>query len=270
MFLGLTQDFKSGYATPIGKLDNLWSITNYNNHFSLLSNVCPHQYSKIAKSPTSRLLCPYHGLEFDLSGQGLNTNCELGKKSLHIHNGMLFDQPVNCDFPVHTNNLELVWHRIDNVNASADMIMDVFLDIDHIPVAHAGVYDRVGITSVDDITYSLFDGGSIQIVPAHNLDHMIDQDKQLGFGACWMALYPGTMIEWQPGALFVTVCTSQGVAVYKYRDIRYTYQTWKLNEDVWETAWAQDRALSEALVCLADSNLGPLKQHHRDFYAVQK
>jgi len=83
-------------------------------------------------------------------------------------------------------------------------------------------------------------------------------------------LYPGTMIEWQPGALFVTVATNCGVQVYKYRDTRYPLGNWQLNEEVWELAWSQDRALSENIVEIGYTNLDQLKQHHRTYHAVQK
>ena len=82
-----------------------------------------------------------------------------------------------------------------------------------------------------------------------------------------MAVYPGTMIEWQPGALFVTIAhsideTTSRVQVYKYKDNRYWEEAWAANERVWETAWAQDRELAEAIVYPAVENLDKLKQHY--------
>jgi hypothetical protein len=156
------------------------------------------------------------------------------------------------------------------VNASVETIMDVFLDINHIPVAHAGVYDQIGITNISGLVYKTFDGGSIQFVPPQSNSHMIAQDQELNLGACWMALYPGTMIEWQPGALFVTVATNSGVQVYKYRDTRYPLGSWNINEDVWELAWSQDKTLSENIVEIGHTNLDQLKQHHRSYHAVQR
>jgi hypothetical protein len=99
---------------------------------------------------------------------------------------------------------------------------------------------------------------------------MIPDDEKYNIGACWMAVYPGTMIEWQPGALFVTVAHSRGVEVYKYRDTRYPSSSWQINEDVWELAWSQDRALSENIVEIGHNNLDQLKQHHRIYHAVQR
>ena len=265
MFLGLKQDFKLDCVVPLPQLDKRWAVVNHYDNFYLLSNVCPHQRSKINQCQSSKLECPYHGLKFDLVGTGLDNNFVLPKKSCYNDDAMLFDQSVNYKFPVSTEHFELVEQRRDQVNAPVELIMDVFLDIAHIPVAHKGVYDTVGITNINNLTYSTFDGGSVQFVPAQSNNHMVEEDRELELGACWMALYPGTMIEWQPGALFVTVATDNGVQVYKYRDRRYPNHSWKINEDVWELAWAQDKELSENIFELSYSNLDNLKQHHREW-----
>jgi hypothetical protein len=180
---------------------------------------------------------------------------------------MLFDQHVSCTFPIDTKDMSLVEHRQDIVKASPATIMDVFLDIDHIPVAHAGVYEKIGITSTSELTWSTFENGSIQFVPAQPGTDMVPQDQQYNLSACWMAVYPGTMIEWQPGALFITVAhsideTTSRVQVYKYKDNRYWEEAWTANEGVWETAWTQDRELAESIVYPAVENIDKLKQHY--------
>lgn len=268
MFLGLKQDFFPNSATPIPQLNGLWSVINHNQKYYMLSNVCPHQNSRVTQCVTNSLRCPYHGFTFDLTGSGINNNQVLEPRACYSVGSMLFDQPVHTDFPVPTDCFELVSYRRDIVKASKEVIMDVFVDIDHIPVAHKGVYDRIGIFDPTALTYRVFDGGSIQLVPPQATEHMIEADQQLNLGACWLALYPDTMIEWQPGALFVTVATDQGVDIYQYRDRRYDAASWHLNQSVWEIAWSQDKQLSEGLVSMAQQNLDPLKQHHRAFYAV--
>lgn len=265
MFLGLKQDFKLDHATPLPQYNKMWSVVHRADEFHLLSNVCPHQLSKINKCRSSELTCPYHGMKFDLLGKGLNNDFALSKKICYDDGAMLFTQPIVHTFPVSTDHFKLVEQRRDIVNAPIDIIMDVFLDIDHIPVAHPGVYDKVGITNIDNLTYKTFDGGSIQFVPAQSDSHMIEEDRKLGLGACWMALYPGTMIEWQPGALFVTIATAAGVEVFKYRDSRYSTLDWSNNTIVWETAWAQDKELSENIVNLSYANLDDLKKHQREW-----
>ena len=267
MFLALTQDIPAGQVVPLAQYDNRVSIVN-NGDFSLLSNICPHQSSRITKCATDHLQCPYHGLRFDINGTGIDSSYKLETWPVYQNQTILFDQHVSCTFPVDTQHMYLVEHRQDIVKASPSIIMDVFLDIDHIPVAHAGVYDQIGIADVSNITWSLFENGSIQFVPAGEKTEMTHDDLQYNIGACWMAIYPGTMIEWQPGALFVTVAhsideqTSQ-VQVYKYKDNRYWEEAWDLNSSVWETAWAQDRDLAESIAHLPVENLDDLKQHHR-------
>ena len=268
MFLALSQHVPIGHAIPLTQYDNRVSIVN-NGTFALLSNVCPHQNSRIVRCATdhSHLQCPYHGLKFDHNGAGIDNEYSLEKWPVYQNQTMLFDQHVSCTFPIDTKDMSLVEYRQDIVKASPATIMDVFLDIDHIPVAHAGVYEQIGITSTSDLTWSTFENGSIQFVPAQPGTDMVPQDQQYNLSACWMAVYPGTMIEWQPGALFVTIAHSideitSRVQVYKYKDNRYWEEAWAVNEQVWETAWAQDRELAESIVYPAVENIDKLKQHY--------
>jgi|LakMenEpi03Aug12_release.lakeMendotaPanAssembly.Ray.scaffolds.fasta_scaffold206757_2 phenylpropionate dioxygenase-like ring-hydroxylating dioxygenase large terminal subunit len=267
MFLALEQDLPNNKIIPLPQFNNQVSIVN-TEQYRLISNICPHQNSKIAKSATEHLRCPYHGMTFDCQGKGTNNNYELKTWDTYRTQTMLFDKPVD-HFPIATHNMTLVEHRQDYVNASTHVIMDVFLDIDHIPVAHQGVYDQVGIHSVDNVSWTIFENGSIQYVPAQDTDHILESDKIYNLGAVWMAVYPGSMIEWQPGALFVTVACKRGlgsaVQVYKYRDTRYDQNSWDLNEQVWELAWSQDRALAEGICLLAENNLDDLKKHYRNW-----
>lgn len=267
MFLALEQDLPKNKITPLPQYDSQVSIVN-SGEYRLISNICPHQNSKIAKSVTEQLRCPYHGMTFDCHGKGTNNSYELKTWATHRTQTMLFDRAVT-HFPIDTHTMTLVEHREDYVDASVDIIMDVFLDIDHIPFAHPGVYDQVGINRVDGVSWYIFDTGSIQFVPAQDTDHILESDKIYNLGAVWMAVYPGSMIEWQPGALFVTVACKRGlgsaVQVYKYRDTRYDQNSWDLNEQVWELAWSQDRALAEGICSLADNNFDGLKTHHRNW-----
>ena len=269
MFLALSQHVPIGHAIPLIQYDNRVSIVN-NGTLSLLSNVCPHQNSRIVRCPTDRnhLQCPYHGLKFDHNGVGVDNEYALEKWPVYQNQTILFDQHVSCTFPVDTQYMALIEHRQDIVKASPETIMDVFLDIDHIPIAHAGVYEQIGITDTSELTCSTFENGSIQFVPLQDKVDLMHDDRRYNLSACWMAVYPGTMIEWQPGALFVTVAhsidgTTSRVQVYKYKDTRYWEEAWAINEQVWETAWAQDRELAESIVSPAVENLDDLKQHYR-------
>lgn len=269
MFLALAQDLDNNTVKPLAQYNKNLCLSR-TDQYRLISNICPHQNSRIACDITDRLQCPYHALEYTLQGQGIGHKFELHSRPCYQNQTMLFEQPVDCEFPVTTEFMTLVTHREDIVRASPDIIMDVFLDVEHIPTAHRGVYDNIGITSFSNLKFKYFTQGSLQVVPIQGMTNRIHPDDlQYQMSACWMAVYPGTMIEWQPGALFVTVAMPdpQGskVQVYKYRDTRYSMMDWSRNTVVWETAWEQDRALSEGIVDLAQENIDDLKQHHRDW-----
>lgn len=268
MFLALKQDIPIKHVMPLAQYEHTVSIAN-TGEFYLINNVCPHQNARLAKCATKKLKCPYHGLEFDLCGRGIGNDSFLDRRECYPNQTMLFDQQVECVFPVSTEHMVLQEHRQDIVNALPEIIMDVFLDIEHIPIAHAGVYDSIGITSINELQWSLFSNGSVQFVPLQNNSHVIEDDHKYNLSAVWMALYPGTMIEWQPGALFITVAqphlAASCIQVYKYRDTRYSSESWNLNEQVWEMAWMQDRELAELIVSIPRKHLSDLKQHHRDW-----
>jgi hypothetical protein len=78
------------------------------------------------------------------------------------------------------------------------------------------------------------------------------------------------MIEWQPGAVFITIAIRNGahsskVVVYKYKDLASSDKNYLLNQDVWETAWAQDKTQSQMLTEFAQTNLEESKYHFRLF-----
>jgi hypothetical protein len=171
--------------------------------------------------------------------------------------------------------MRLVETRIDSVHCDWRNIVDVFLDVDHIPVVHRDVYDSIGITTAD-VEWDYYDWGSIQRVSksAEYSDEYRStllniEEEQLA--AWWVTVYPGTMIEWQPGAMFVTQCIERGdvtdVLVSKYRDSRYSDHNWQLNSTIWETAWQQDREQSESIVIPHHkiAHLEPQKIHFREW-----
>jgi len=66
--------------------------------------------------------------------------------------------------------------------------------------------------------------------------------------------------------MFVTVINPcKKVHVFKYRDNNFNLDSWKLNEDVWETAWQQDRNQAELIVNVDSKNLEESKKHFRYF-----
>jgi hypothetical protein len=137
--------------------------------------------------------------------------------------------------------------------------MDLFLDVDHIELVHAGVYDKINMPDIRKVDWHYYNWGSLQLVP-----------NDAGYGAAWLAVYPNTMIEWQKGAVFITVANDLGngssdVIVYKYRDKNSSNTEWDLNSDIWETAWFQDKQQAELIAEFNNDYLEESKQHFRMF-----
>lgn len=270
MFLALRQDLSINSATPLEQYNNHWCLVNADNKLNLVSNICPHQNAKLTNKPTDKFTCGYHGKQFSIAGQGLNTPLCLPQKPVYITDALLLDQPLPISFPCDLSHMKLSEYRKDFVRSTPEVIMEVFLDIEHIDHAHAGVYDQIGITDLDKIEINTFAGGSTQSVVCDDPTYAVEEDKSVGLAAYWLAIYPSTMIEWQPGAFFVTVAkkTSDNnscVHVFKYRDTRYSDEVASVNNKIWETAWGQDKALAESIVEFPTQHLSKLKQHHYDW-----
>jgi hypothetical protein len=178
----------------------------------------------------------------------------------------LFDVPVNLpklDF-LYNDYLELTEYRVDKVNAPSEVIVDLFLDVSHIPIVHKGVYEKIGIDHTLRVKWLYSDNSSLQLIYCND---------DTTYKAAWLTLYPGTMIEWQQGAVFVTITenTNDGsnVHVFKYRDTRCNDDVWNLNEDIWETAWKQDKDQAELIDGINVDNLEESKQHYSDWRSVQ-
>lgn len=228
----------------------------------LVSNICPHQQSLIStKNGVGNRVCPYHNWSFTLEGYPITSGrteqyCKnsqpLETDRVYEWNSLLFTTQVDFDITHKFDNMVLMESRIDVVKANYKNVMDLFLDVDHIQTVHSGIYDMIGITDTD-VEWKYYKNGSTQHV------------RQ---GAVWMAVYPYTMIEWQQGSLFITVAKPDGnnsnVHVFKYMD-KDSSDTWKLNEHVWETAWAQDKKQAELINGFALYNLEQSKLHYRNF-----
>ena len=153
-------------------------------------------------------------------------------------------------------NLRLDEFRVDTVDADPKISMDIFLDVDHIPIVHNGVYDLLGIEGKADVSWKYSDWGSMQTV--------VDEAGKII--ARWIAIYPYTMIEWQAGALFVTRSfTDTKMAVWKYRDITATDENYLTNSLMWENAFSQDKHQAEQMVRFPSTNLEEAKLHYRNW-----
>jgi phenylpropionate dioxygenase-like ring-hydroxylating dioxygenase large terminal subunit len=284
MFLSHVSDVKYNHWRVYPQLPN-WALINDEHKLSLVSNVCRHQGSRLrGDHGRGDRMCPFHGWRYDLHGEPLgsgNTKCPntlaLDTKDAFVSNNFVFSEAVDLtelNF-VDNRNLTLVENRIDTVNAHWKKVIDLFLDVDHIPIVHPGVYQEIGAPNINNIKWHYKDNASIQLVPRVEIDNefnstLLDTDKSLPYSAAWTTIFPYTMIEWQPGAWFITVCvpdsdSSTKVNVYKYKDTRYGSQNWEINSRVWETAWAQDKNQAEQLTNMEIhlSNLEEQKLHFR-------
>lgn len=273
MFLAHTNDLRNKTYLPIEQLNKHQILINQGG-YKLVSNICPHQGSIISKSAgeSDIRVCPYHNWSFELNGTPIasgrtNHYCQNTKalSSVPAYEclGMLFSEPIICEQLnwLDLSNMKLVEYRVDHIKANATSIIDIFLDVDHIETIHAGVYNRLGFGRINEVQWHYYDWGSLQLVR-----------KDEVYGAAWLAVYPETMIEWQEGALFITVCeklsdTNTKVHVFKYMDITKA-DDWKLNESVWEESWAQDREQAELLTNANYDNLEESKKHFRQWQKI--
>lgn len=260
MFLSHTSSLIPESYHVIEQLDKKKVLVK-SDDIRLISNVCPHQHSIISdKSGTGNRTCPYHNWTFTIDGLPVTSGrtgyyCKnhtpLETEKVFEWNSLLFDSIVDFDISESFSGMVLMETRVDLVKADYRVIMDLFLDVDHIQSIHAGVYDLIGISDTT-VDWDYYTNGSVQTV------------KQ---GAKWIAVYPNTMIEWQLGSLFITVATpdihGSIVHVFKYTEV--DHPNWLLNERVWELAWAQDKHQAELITNLVNFNLEPQKVHFRDF-----
>lgn len=265
MFLGHQTDLLPGQAKSIEVLENKKILINENGTYKLGSNICPHQNSRIISGTKTELRCQYHGWSWNFDGtpkdSGASTMCNeqrLHTKSVFEYKGLLFEQELDFKMleGLTFENLRLQEFRIDTVNADPAISMDIFLDVDHIPVVHNGVYDLLGIEGKANVKWDYADWGSMQTV----------SDEQDNVIARWIAIYPYTMIEWQDKALFVTRSVDETrLAVWKYKDITESDENYQINADMWENAFAQDKAQAEQMIRFPSANLEEAKKHYRNW-----
>ena len=283
MFLAHINDVAPGFKKPLLQYSRKKLLANNNGTFTLANNICPHQGSLILSDTAEQYRCQYHGWTWDntgaATGNGYTSVCnkfEMVQRPTCIHNGLIFSEDIDLpELGIDLSFMQLESQRVDTVNTSYKNIMDVFLDVDHIPVVHRDLYPEIGIETSADVEWSYHKWGSVQIVRKSTEPGAEFKATLLGnetLAAVWIAVYPYTMIEWQPGAMFVTVSSqSTDVAVFKYRDRRYSDRNWELNSHIWETAWAQDQHQSQEIVstCEFTPHLEQAKIHFREYIKAQ-
>lgn len=287
MFLAHCSDIPLHYKKPLKQFNDEKAIVHRHDGFYLIDNICPHQGSIIISELQKSMVCQYHGWSWNEKGEPLgsgktgnyclNQTC-LTTKKLYVWNDLIFTDELTDieNYGLDFKNMTLAESRIDYVDADPNNIVDVFLDVDHIPVVHTGVYDEIGLTNINSVIWKYYNWGNLQLVEnqydsGNFSSTIIQEERNLPYGAAWLCVYPNSMIEWQPGSLFVTVAVpfenKSKVTVFKYKDTRYNNDNWEINNDVWETAWQQDRTQASRIVRRSDKNLEESKIHFRNFLA---
>lgn len=282
MFLAHRSDIPPNLIKPLIQFDNKKTLLNENG-FKLLNNVCPHQGSLILTDTAGSISCGYHGWSWNTDGEPVGSgttqvcnNFKLSIKPTFEINSLIFSQDIDLNgiSDIDLGFMSLQETRIDSVKSDYKNIIDVFLDVDHIPIVHKTVYDDLGIGT--DVSWKYYNWGSIQFVEKSTEYSKEFKDTLVGMptqrlAAFWITVYPYTTIEWQPGAMFVNVCVPNGdttdVCVFKYRDTQYSDVNWNINSTVWETAWQQDRKQAESIVSrsMFVPHLETSKLHFRDW-----
>jgi len=266
MFLGHVSDLQPGQSKSLDILEHNRILTNDNGKYKLGSNICPHQNSRIISGTTTEIRCQYHGWSWKIDGSpndsGSSKVCNkvpLHFKDVFEYKGLLFDSPIDLTVlgDMSFENLFLDEFRIDSINADPRVVMDIFLDVDHIPVVHNGVYDLLGIEGDANVKWDFTDWGSVQTVT----------DKSNTIVARWIAVYPFTMIEWQAGYLFVTCAIDHTrIAVWKYKSKDCSEKDYAINSDMWETAFSQDKVQAEQMFRFPSAHLEEAKEHYREWF----
>ena len=272
MFLSHSSELQPKQWKVLDQSGKVTTLLNDDGEFKLQDNICLHQGSRLREGTGNglRVVCPYHAWSWSHKGipiaNGTVGHSKGSEKCINDRNlrtelvydwsGFLFQNSVPLNDVNISGDYELVEYRQDHVNSSYIAIMDLFLDIDHIPVVHPELYSAIDIPNAKDIMWKTWAGGSVQYVSGvdgANPDWAESNLKNpTEYNALWVAQYPFTQFEWQPGAVFVMVNQPVGEDktishVFKYRDRNYSEQNWQLNQQVWETAWAQDRQQAERM-----------------------
>jgi nitrite reductase/ring-hydroxylating ferredoxin subunit len=268
LFLGHFNDVAEGSNKPLKQFEYKKSLITQNGEPKLIQNVCPHQGSLICSKHSTNTRCQYHGWEWDNNGDPVsaghtkhNNKFKLKISNLSTFKELLFSMDISIPEleNVDLSNLRLYSERLDTINADWKNIIDIFLDVDHIPVVHMGVYDRIDITATSEIDWNYYDWGSVQSVWTHDHSEVM---------AIWVTVYPYVTIEWQNGSFFVTNLYPQNdgttlAQIMKYGDNNKQ----EINDTIFEEAWVQDMHQASVIVAksMNEQYLEEGKIHFRNF-----
>jgi len=295
MFIGHKSELNGCRWKVLPQFKNTQTFCKDDLGYFMQSNICTHQGSLIRSgSGTGNPVCPYHAMSWDFAGfpkadgtvghhggKYCTNDTALKNTDLYEWEGFFFTEEINFPDAGVAGNYRLEEYRADTIYADPTPSMDLFLDVDHIPIVHPQLYSKINIPSVADVRWAFAETSSIQYVPFDNSDNQWGDllDKEPMWGAIWLAVYPNVMFEWQPGAVFVMQLEEvyEGMSkchVWKYRDLNYTEEVYNISQQIWETAWAQDKAQAERLQAgyknVKWEKLEPAKQHYRQFLNGKK
>lgn len=290
MFIGHKSELTNCTWKVLPQYGNTKTLCQDADGYFIQSNICTHQGSLIrAGTGTGNPVCPYHAMSWDFKGtpkangtvghhggQYCTNDTPLKNTEVYEWEGFLFASPVDFPDAGIEGDYKLEEYRVDIIQADTTPSMDLFLDVDHIPVVHPQLYSQINIPTVADVRWAFAENSSIQYVPFDNSDNQWGDllNKEPMWGAIWLAVYPNVMFEWQPGAVFVMQLeeVKEGHSkchVWKYRDYSYSEQVYNTSQQIWETAWSQDKAQAEKLQAgykfVKWPKLEPAKQHYRQF-----
>jgi choline monooxygenase len=268
MFIGHKSDVELNGWKVLPQTNNTKTLCQDTTGYFIQSNICTHQGSLIRNGHgRGNPVCPYHAMSWDFKGnpKGNGTvghhggaycknDTPLWNDSVYDWEGFLFTSPVNFPTAGVDGNYRLEEYRVDMIKSDPTPSMDLFLDVDHIPIVHPELYNQINVPSVADVQWAFDRDSSIQYVPFDNSDNQWGDllEVEPMWGAVWLAVYPNVMFEWQPGAVFVmqVEAVSDGLSkchVWKYKDLNHSEEVWHTSERVWELAWSQDKAQAEKL-----------------------
>lgn len=267
MFLAHKNELQENDWMVLPQSNETKTLVKKESGYELQHNLCLHQGAKLrtGRGSGTEVTCPYHAWSWDRDGAPVSSGTTgHSKGSIKCENsqnipamrpsewsGFLFETPVQLGIDV-AGDYRLEEYRKDTVDVNFIPLINHFLDVDHFPSSYADLYSQIDIPDAKNVEWRTWQGGSAQLVrgaPGTNAEWNKNLNGPTTYNAVWLALYPFTMVEWHPGAMFVVVNqpldeNKTATHIFKYRDHNYNEANWKINEQVWEAAWKKDCELA--------------------------
>ena len=172
-------------------------VTKESNQFQALSRICPHRFYEIGEAgeQPEKIVCHFHGFEFNEIGKPVNNKFRLPCNSVDYHQqtGLIFKDFKRCDdLPIvkdvsSENNLQFSHTYHGTSKGSWLWLMEAEADLLH--VRKNGIHPWLA-NEVDAETEVSIDQGDGWIIQYHPT-------------GWWFYLFPFTFIEWAKGCLSI-------------------------------------------------------------------